>query len=307
MNQERFDKIIQEIKTKKLNVESIIITQNDVEYKNLFTIEFLKNIRSISKTITCLALGIAIDKGFFKQGINTYIMDYFKEIDIDNKNNLEKLVKLQIKHLITFTGGYDKQVLNKKHIRTLKDDINLLKAALNYPLVYDPGEKFVFSNASIYLLSIIIDKEIGKSLYDFVNQEMMKKMEIDHFEWDKSREGYTFGATGLKILPSDFHKIAKMILDNGIYKGKQIISSQWLNEMKTLKYLSPEDYVEGRVLPKYGHGYNFWICPNEIYYHDGNGGQYMIFIQNKKMVITITSDDEENRHLITECIRDVIY
>lgn len=302
----KFKMIINNIINSKLKVESLMITQFDKDYCHLFVNENLKDIRSISKMITGLALGVAITKGYFKDGIDTYILPYFESETITNKENMEYLKKLQIKHLISYTAGYDKQVLNKAHLDTIGEVSNFTSYALNYPLKYKPGEKFVFSNAPIYLLSIIMEKEIGMKLKDFVQQEIMSKLNIENFEWEESKENHTWGATGIKILPTDLHKISKLLLNNGKYNNKQIVPAWWIGEMKTLKNLAHMEYVKGRVIPKYGHGYTLWLCENGIYFHDAKGGQYVICIPDKDMCITITADDEEHRHDILENLRQLI-
>lgn len=306
IDKNEFQTIVNNLEKSKFNIESLIITQNDKEFCHFFVNEELKDIRSISKMITGLALGIAIEKGYFKNGIDTYILPYFKEIVITNKENLKYLENLQIKHLISYTAGYDKQLLNKIHLATIKDISDYTSYALNYPLKYAPGEKFVFCNAPIYLLSIIMEKETGIKLKDYVAKEIMSKLDITNFEWEESIEKHTWGATGLKLLPTDLHKFGKLLLNNGKYNDKQIIPSDWISEMKQLRNLASKDYIKERVIPKYAHGYTLWLCENETYFHDAKGGQYIICVPNKNLVISITANDEEHRHDILEQLRQLI-
>lgn len=306
INENKFQTIIYNLEKSKLKIESLLITKNGKDYYHSFVDEKLKDIRSISKMVTGLALGVAIEKGYFKHGIDTYVLPYFQEVAITNKENLKYLEKLQIKHLISYTAGYDKQLLNKAHLTTIKGVTNFTSYALNYPLKYAPGEKFVFCNAPIYLLSIIIEKETGMKLKDFAEKEIISKLDITNFEWKESLEKHTWGATGLKLLPTDLHKIGKILLNNGKYNGSQIVPSNWIKEMNKLRNLSPNEYVSGRVIPKYGHGYTLWLCQNGTYFHDAKGGQYVICVPKKNMVITITADDEEHRHDILENLRQLI-
>lgn len=202
-----------------LNMKSLIITCNDKEYKHLFEEEQITNIRSISKTITSLALGVAISKGYFKDGVETYIMPYFKDASITNESNLKYLEKIQIKHLSTLTFGIDAQILNESHISSLDKDTDLIEFALNYPIKYEAGTFFFYSNAPIYLLSVIIEKEIGVKLSDFIKKEVIDKLEITTFNWLESNQHYSMGCTGIEMLPSDLHKLGKLLLNNGIYNG----------------------------------------------------------------------------------------
>jgi len=299
-----FNYIVDSIREKNLKVESIIITIKGKTYKHFFKTEELKDIRSISKLNSGLALGSLFDMGYFKDGIDTYILPYFDE-KLINKDRLEHLSQLQLKHLITYTAGYDRQVINREYLLNV-DSNKYTEMALNYPFKYAPGEKFVFCNASIYLLSIVIERETGMKLGEFVGENILKRMGINKYSWEDNEEGHTWGATGLKLYPSDLHKIGLLLLNDGIYEGVQIISKSYIREMKKLRNLAPNDYVKGRVLPKYGHGYNLWLCDNDIYFHDGNGGQYLICCPSKEMVISITADEEEHRHDILEVLRKVI-
>jgi len=305
MNEQVFKNIIDKMISNNLNMESLIITCDDKEYKHLFVVENTQNIRSLSKTITALALGVAIEKGCFKNGIEENVMNYFNDIEISYKNNMQYLRQLKIKHLITLSTGYEEQILTEKHITTLDEKEDLCKFALNYPIHHNPGDYFFYSNAPIYLLSIIIEKETGKKLSEFVYEEILQKLQIKNYNWLESKQNHTMGCTGLELIPSDLHKIGVMVLNNGIYNSKQIIPSSWLKEMTTLKIETPNNYNKEKVLPKYGYGYNLWICKNGIYYHDGSDGQYLIIIPNKRMVITITAK-EQNMNLITECIRELL-
>jgi Beta-lactamase class C and other penicillin binding proteins len=304
MNEQIFKNIIDKMTNNNLNMESLIITCDGNEYKHLFVAENPKNIRSLSKTITALALGVAIEKGYFKNGIEENIMNYFNDIKIVCKNNIKYLDQLKIKHLITLSTGYEEQILTEKHIATLDEKEDLCKFALNYPMHHNPGDYFFYSNAPIYLLSIIIEKETGKKLSSFVVEEILQKLQIKNYNWLESKQNHTMGCTGLELTPSDLHKIGVMMMNNGMYNNEQIIPDSWLKEMTTLKIETPNKYNEEKALPKYGYGYNLWICKNGIYYHDGSDGQYLITIPNKKMVITITAK-EQNMNLITECIREL--
>jgi len=232
-------------------------------------------------------------------------LPYFKDIEITNEANSKYLELIQIKHLLTHTMGHDKQLLDKSHLKALSDDINLVKYVLNYPLKHAPGEYFCYSNAPIYLLSVIIEKVTGMKLQEFAKQEIMDKMNIN-FNWSESKEHHTWGATGLETLPTDLHKLGKLFLDSGKYNELQIVPNSWLEEMRTFRVLTPTWYIESTPLPKYGYGYNLWICENGIYYKDGTDAQYMIINPNKNILITITANDQENRHKILKCLKEIL-
>ena len=304
MNQELFNEIVNNMLNAKLQMKSLIVTHNEVKYKHFFEEEKVNNVRSISKTMTSLAFGIAMAKGYFKEGVETYIMPYFADVTITNKENLKYLDKIQIKHLLTLTFGIDTTILHKEHIASLEEGANLVEFALNYPLKYEVGTFFFYNNAPSYLLSVIIEKEVGMKLSEFFRKEVIEKVEITKFKWSESKQGHSMGCTGMELLPSDLHKLGELFLNNGIYNNEQIIPIEWLKEMSKLKVLTPNRFDETRGLPKYGYGYNMWVCKNDIYYHDGSDGQYMIIIPSKNIVIT-TMGNQKNMKPIIDCMRKV--
>jgi len=303
MNEIIFKNIIDDMKDKNLNMESVIITENNKEYKYIFHEEKRGNIRSLSKTVTCLALGIAIEKGLFKNGLEEHIIKYFSDFKIYNAANLQYLNEIKLKHLITLTVGYEDKLLYSQQLSELKGK-DLCEFVLNYPIKHNPGEYFQYSNAPIYLLSVILESVTGMKLSQFVSEEILSKLEIVDFNWQESEQNHSMGCSGLELTGIDLHKVGKLILNKGIYNEKQVVSSNWISEMTKLQIKTPTMYDENRALPKYGYGYNLWICENGIFYHDGTAGQYIIVIPNKNIVITTTGNQTPMRP-ITECMREL--
>ncbi len=68
-----------------------------------------------------------------------------------------KIRKVQIKHLLTHTIGYEDVLLMRQDIEEMEgnDYINYL---VNYPIVHEPGEYYLYSNAGSYLLSVVLQE-----------------------------------------------------------------------------------------------------------------------------------------------------
>ncbi len=298
-----YDKIIN--KMKELNIFEVVISEGEDIYDYVLQKTGKVNVHSISKLVTGLCMGIAIDNDYFKDGIEEPIFKYFSEITIKDKHNYEFLKHAKIKHLLTLTLGHDEMLLGSEQIKKLKDH-DLAEFVLNYPILYEPGNHFVYSSAPVYLASIIISKVTGKSLLEYSKSNLFSKLGINDVDWIQSKQGYSLGCTGLKITGRDLHKIGMLLLNDGIFENEKIISKNWVNSMRTIHAYSPSYYDEKRVLPKFGYGYNLWICKNGNYFCDGTAGQYVIVVPNKKMVITIVGDQKDMAP-VTECLREVIY
>ena len=71
-----------------INIRQIVAYKDNVlkieEYREGFTRDDTMNVMSVTKSITSLLIGIAIDKGFIKS-VDDFVMDYYKEVYIPKR------------------------------------------------------------------------------------------------------------------------------------------------------------------------------------------------------------------------------
>lgn len=79
----------------------------------------------------------------------------------------------------------------------------------------------------------------------------------------------------------DMARIGQLYLEGGVFKGKQIVPAQWIDE--STKEQSRWD--------KLSYGYMWWIIDDKekIYAAMGDGGNVIYVNTKKKMVISIAS------------------
>ena len=292
----------------RLNIDSIFIEQDGKLDKIVYKDEQLHELRSCSKVLVAMAIGIAIEDKMLVNGIplslDTKIFPSIKNlVKIKNKNNLLKIQTWTIKNLLTHTTGYESQMMSERYIEDV-DKNELLDYALNYDIPFDVGTRFAYNNVEPFILSVFFQETFGINLKDYINEKIFKKLNIKEFEWD-NYEKYCPAATGLYLKHSDFHKIGQLLLNNGRYDGKQIIPENWIVEMTSMQLETPSIYKSERVFPKIGIGYYTFISRDGYLFRDGSNGQYIILNKDKKLLLTIMSS-EKNMKNVTEVLRCVI-
>lgn len=303
---ENIDSLSKEIGN--LNIDSIFIEQDGKLDKVFYKDEQLHELRSCSKVLVAMAIGIAIEDKMLVNGIplslDTKIFPSIKNlVKIKNKNNLLKIQTWTIKNLLTHTTGYESQMMSERYIEDV-DKNELLDYALNYDIPFDVGTRFAYNNVEPFILSVFFQETFGINLKDYINEKIFKKLNIKEFEWD-NYEKYCPAATGLYLKHSDFHKIGQLLLNNGRYDGKQIIPENWIVEMTSMQLETPSIYKSERVFPKIGIGYYTFISRDGYLFRDGSNGQYIILNKDKKLLLTIMSS-EKNMKNVTEVLRCVI-
>lgn len=129
-------------------------------------------------------------------------------------------------------------------------------------------------------------------------------MNIEEFEWDNYGK-YCPASTGLYLKHSDFHKIGKLLLNNGKYNQEQIIPEKWIVKITSMQLETPSAYKSERVLPKVGIGYYTFISRDGFVFRDGSNGQYIIINKDKNLLITIMASEKDMKN-VTEILRDII-
>lgn len=236
------------------------------------------NIKSASKSIISLLVGIAVDKGFIedvRQPIKPYFPDYFAANPDSVKENII------IKDLLTMRAGLETTSFHNYGGWVISDD--WITFALNQPLEKQPGTDMIYSTGTSHLLSAILTKAAGISTKAFAEKFLFGPMDITVGGWDRGPQGYYMGGNNLALTPADMLKIGQMVLDGGVYQGERIVSANWLKQ-------SFQTYTRSNYNP-YDYGYMWWKKPvagYQVHFAWGFGGQYIFIIPSLDAVIVIT-------------------
>src|SRR5699024_10636111 len=115
---------------------------------------------------------------------NTFIYPIIEDvIQIKNKQNKPLLKKVQIKHLLTHTIGYEAVLLMRDDIVDM-DPYQYVDYLINYPIVYQPGQYYLYSNAGFYLLGVVLQEFLQEDLLTFIKREVFEPLGITKFTWE---------------------------------------------------------------------------------------------------------------------------
>ena len=275
---------------------------------------------SMAKSITSVLIGIAVEKKYI-QSINDPVSDYLEEWkdnpDAKNEANSSQKSrsKITLRNLLNMRSGLKVVCLKDKALaycdpsepEAMSVDDNAIIFAdnqgdkcLNRPLVENKeGEtgvsKFVYSNCDSLLLGMIIEKATGKDLERFAQTELFSKLGIRETYWWRDSSKIPVGGRNLAYCcldatPRDFAKFGQLIVNNGVWDGKQIIPKWYIDEIKKSAKL-----VDDSGSYKKSYGLQFWSTFNKkdansgFFYASGLGGQVVIMDFDNKMVVVRNS------------------
>ena len=266
------------IEDEMYNIHSMMLVKDGSKVFEAYAHDFdstsKNNVYSVSKSFTSVAIGILVDLGLLN--LDNFVLYYFNE---EVKDYLKEYEMLRIKHLLTMTVGQEKDLFSEL---TPKD--NPFEIFFNTPLVNEPGQVFLYSNFASFLLSAIVTKVTGKSMNDFLNEYLYKKIGMEKPQWT-SINNYTFGCTGLEISLQDMARFGVLILNEGLWEDEQIVSKEYLKAALDKQIAEPGT-------PFY-YGYQFWIGRN-YQMAAGMYKQYIIIDKRYNVVFAMQAYEERD-------------
>ena len=209
------------------------------------------DLRSISKSVTALVLGIELGKRAIG-GIDQPVLAAFPEYA--DLRSPEK-DRVTLRHLLTMSSGLawneDLPYSNPANSETRMDHApNPVRFALEQPVEAPAGAVYNYDSGSTIIIAALLKKATGKPIDILARDDLFGPLGITDFEWGGFPTGEPEAASGLRMRPRDLMKIGQLVLDHGAWKGRQIVPDDWLAAAT-----SPQ--IQGQQL--YFYGYQFWL------------------------------------------------
>ncbi len=335
---------------KNFNGNILIAEKGKIIYKNSFgfanekTKEKLNEnsifeLASVSKQFTAMAIVILQEKGKIK--FDDKINTFFPELS--NYKNVS------IRNLLNHTGGLpdymnllDSLLIDKKNwkqktkIATNKCIIEIF-AKHNPKVLFEPNEKWEYSNTGYAILASIIEKVSGKSYSELLKTEIFQPLKMTNtFVYTRrlkpqNIKNYAFGyvySDSLKTnqLPDQTKGLEYVYTLDGIVGDGTVNSTtvdllKWDRALYENKLISEKSKIEiltptilnDKSVTEYGFGW--FIKKNGVYgnliNHSGSWPGYKTFIEreieNDKTIISLQNNDNENIYLPIQKIREILY
>src|SRR5215475_6873258 len=201
-----------------------------------FDADTLHDMKSVSKSVASLAVGIAIDRGLIRS-VNEPILSFFPELSDLRSPEKEPI---QLLHALTMSMG-----LKWVEATPATGDYNNDEARMH--MAWDPcryvlglaatapaGQEFFYNTGALTLVSAVIRKATGRPLDEFARATLFEPLGITGVEWNRIR-GDTDAGGGLRLRPRDMAKIGQLVLVGGRWNHRQLVSKGWIGASTTRK------------------------------------------------------------------------
>ncbi len=239
---------------------------------------------SVSKSFAATAIGFAVAEK--KLTVEDKVISFFPELTPSVVSpNLESL---KIKHLLSMSAG---QQPDPSGLVNNKD--NWVRAFLSTPVINEPGSQFLYNSVATYMLSAIVQKVTGEKIIDYLTPRLFQPLGITGIDWELDGQGINTGGWGLRLKTEDMAKFGQLFLQKGMWKGKQVLPAEWVEDASTMKIMQNPEATQAQKDSSdwlQGYGYQMWRSRNNSYRGDGAFGQYILVLPQLDAVIAITSE-----------------
>ncbi len=308
---ERFRRNYEAVAAKVRPEERIGLNRRDpnydyenVDYHPYYKGSELHTLQSVSKSVTSLALGIAIDNGFI-EGVGAPALPYFDAYEFDRSD--PRRAAMTIEHLLTMQSGIKWEPDGsfqdpETSTVSLENAGDWIQFILDHPMDADPGTSFEYNDGASVLLGKIIGTATGQRLDEWTEERLFNPIGIENYYWKATPDGEIDSMGGLYLSAHDLARIGLLVLHDGIWGDERVVSEEWVRQSTSphVADTAPDDDDDNRV-----YGYQWWL-PNSstggprAIAATGFGGQRLTVIPELDLIIVFTGYDLRGQYWAAE-------
>jgi CubicO group peptidase (beta-lactamase class C family) len=248
----------------------------------------LANIKSASKSIIAILVGIAIERRLIP-GVDQPIATYFPELARDSDPRKRAIT---VEDLLTMRAGLE-STSGDRYGPWVRSS-NWVSYALRQPIVSEPGTGMQYSTGTSHILSGILTRVSRTSTWQFAQDSLFTPLGLRLARWTRDPQGIYFGGNEMLMTPRQMLAIGELYLNQGRARGRQIVPAAWVETSCVPRTTSVWDSDRQ-------YGYGWWvqrIGGQTACFAWGFGGQYIFVFRDLDLVIVATSStavSEERR------------
>lgn len=258
---------------------------DDPEWHPYYHRSNLHSLQSVTKSVTSVALGIAMDEGKIGD-VNTPPMELFAGYTQDFTDPRRNAITL--KDLLTMRSGIDwneGSYINDDNSCIIMERSNAwVQYVLSRPMREQPGTLWDYNSGVSVLLGKLVGITTGTRIDAWTNEKLFKPIGIHNYYWKTTPDNAVDTEGGLYLSAEDLARIGYLFLHNGKWGDKQIVSESWVKQSITPVVT---DVNSKNETPDSGYGYQWWVPSTKplIFACNGYGGQFLMVAPEHDLVV----------------------
>ena len=263
-------------------------------YWNGYGKDTLHDMRSATKSITSLLVGMAIDEHDLG-GVDDTLAQW---LSTDYPGAPALAHGTVLKNLLMMQGGLDCNDWNNAspgNEENMYDAQDWVKFYLELAGKYPPGTVTVYCTGNPVTLGHVLRNATHQSVATFAQSHLFGPLGITSARWNTYDNGTEIDTGGhMQMRPRDMARIGQFALQRGMWNGTQRVSSAWIDVSTSRLGAFDSD-------PADGYGYLWWhstdrrgLTSVQTFYANGAGGQFIFVCPELDLVVVMTGENYDN-------------
>lgn len=256
-------------------------------------INLLNDTRSATKTLTSLIVGQAVADGALRSAeVNAF--ELLPDLaPFKNDGPLKRGITLM--DLLTMSSALD---CNDFDPRNIGNEENM------YPLTHwsrwvvdlpvkdgyerNPSGRgpFSYCTGGAFLLGQIVQRATRLPLDQYFDLRLFRPLGIRERQWARSPGGEFQTGGGLRLRSRDLLKLGVLIMENGNWRGAQLVPEAWVRRMQTVTNVADDQTSYGMLY--WQREYHSPCGRINGWYMSGNGGNAVVTIPLQSLAVVVT-------------------
>jgi CubicO group peptidase (beta-lactamase class C family) len=244
--------------------------------------------QSVTKSVTSLAAGLAIDRGRLRLSdpVTRFFPDYEPIAALDANKQA-----LTVRDLLMMRTGLDwsEAVYQGSPLDRLNAcSCDWIRFVLDWPMREPPGQRWEYVSGGVIVLGAVLGRAAGTPVDALLDAELFAPLGFESVQWYRGQpQGLPHTGGGLFLRSRDMAKLGTLVAQGGRWQGRPVLSEAWIREStQTL----PE------VVSTFGgqpatYGYLWWGLPGGVITAAGAQGQWIFALPERRLVVVSTADN----------------
>jgi CubicO group peptidase (beta-lactamase class C family) len=233
------------------------------------------DIASCTKTLTALAVGMAIDAGAI-DGLDAPVLSFFEGVAIENDDSEKRA--MTIEDALTMRSGLacvsDPGEITLMQMLAAPSYVDF---ALGLPMESAPGTRWAYCSPASHVLSAVVERATGQAEDAWLRTRLFDRIGVGEVIWPHDPQGVAHGWGDARMHAEDLARIGLLLLHGGAWDGERLLDPAWVASATTNRV--------GTSGPAGGYGYQIWISGGGAFYANGRGGQYVLVVPALDLVV----------------------
>ena len=154
-----------------------------------------------------------------------------------------------------------------------------------------PGARWQYVSIDTHVIGMVIRGATGRSIPDLMGEKIMAPLGLEREPYYiTDGAGVAFVLGGLNLTTRDYARFGQMVLQDGMWQGRQVVPAAWLRESTA----PSAPTAPGQI----GYGYQWWVpvgASEGEFLGRGIYGQYLYIDRGRGVVIVVTAADRAFR------------